>query len=231
MTLKSNGYIRYSYGNSGGNYGSYRTIESTKTLPFGKFTHVALVRNVGYRRVRKRGFSWWSFRYYTYYSWTRDTTLSLYINGVLDNTTHHSISPRSGNNELSIGKGFANQYKGIIKNLMLYNRALSKSEVQFLSRMTSSTANRYGAPTITKNGQLVTLSGVIAMREVGSNPNGSLITRLPVNYRPNKKLIFYVNSNIESTEISILDSGEITISNGKVNDFISLDGIQFITYK
>ena len=146
-------------------------------------------------------------------------------------SNNHSISPKSGNNELSIGKGYVNQYKGVIKNLMLYNRALVKSEVEFLSRMTSSNANKYGGPTITKNGQLVTLSGVVALKNVGSNPSGSMIARLPVNYRPNKKLIFYVNSNIESTEISILDSGEITISNGKVNDFISLDGIQFITYK
>lgn len=210
IVLESNGYLNYYYGNSGNNYGRSMSIHSGKPIPFGKLTHVALVRGVNYRRY---------------------TTLKWYINGVLTNEKTYNISPRSGNNELSIGKGRVRQYKGTIKNLMLYNRILVKSEIEFLSRMTSSTGNRYGSATITKNGQLITLSGIISLKNVGSNPNGSTITRLPVNYRPNKKLIFYVNSNIESTEISILDSGEVTISNGNVNDFISLDGIQFITYK
>ena len=41
---------------------------------------------------------------------------------------------------------------------------------------------------------LIKNNELIAMRNVGFNPNGLMITRLPVNYRPNKKLIWGTRS-------------------------------------
>ena len=46
-----------------------------------------------------------------------------------------------------------------------------------------------------------------------------------------KFVTFYPNANKNTCEVKIRDSGEIVKTGGDTEDFLSLDGIQFITYK
>ncbi len=60
------------------------------------------------------------------------TTLSLYIDGVLNASTAQTLTPVANNSPLTIGQygGNADQLKGIIDDVRIYNRALSQIEIQ-----------------------------------------------------------------------------------------------------
>jgi hypothetical protein len=60
------------------------------------------------------------------------TTLSLYIDGVLNNSTAQTITPAGNTSPLYIGQfgGNADRLNGTIDEVRIYNRALSQAEIQ-----------------------------------------------------------------------------------------------------
>jgi hypothetical protein len=78
------------------------------------------------------------------------TTLSLYIDGVLNNSTAQTITPAGNTSPLYIGQfgGNSDRLSGIIDEVRIYNRALSQAEIQQDMNTPISTASNT-APTIT----------------------------------------------------------------------------------
>ena len=82
-------------------------LDSTTTMPAAQFRHLACVWN--------------------------GSTLSLFINGVLNTSTTLTVSPAGNTAPLFIGQfgGDSDRLLGIIDEVRIYNRALSAAEIQF----------------------------------------------------------------------------------------------------
>ena len=68
------------------------------------------------------------------------------------------------------------------------------------------------------------------MGSKNTNYKGTIITKLKNDLRPNKDLIFYINGNGKSNKVLVSQNGNITFLEGE-GDIVSLDGINFMTYK
>jgi len=80
----------------------------------------------------------------------------------------------------------------------------------------------YAPPTYSKNGEVVSVSGLIE-----GNRNGHLAT-LPPGARPAKRLIFNVNNHAKSTRVDVFPNGRIVyVAGGKDHKWLSLAGIVF----
>ena len=205
LTIETNGSITYYYGNSGHNSSPYQGFNSKKSIKWGKETHIVVVRDI----IRKK--------------------LTWYMDGAKTSEADMKLIPVESDNDLLIGKGYQKQFKGTISSLLLFNRVLSINEVNQLSKSTGLVGKNYGSPKITKNKDYVSLQGVIGSKD--SNYKGTIITKLPTGFRPNKDLIFYINGNGKSNKVLVGQNGSVLFLEGDNGEIISLDNIYFMTYK
>ena len=119
ITQETNGSLNYYYGTNGGNSSPYQGVGTTSgALTANTWNHVVLVRNLTTMQI----------------SW--------YINGSHNSTTTASYaSATAGSSNLYIGAGYAGYYDGKIDEVMLFNRALSLSEVQALYNSAATVSN------------------------------------------------------------------------------------------
>lgn len=109
MTLETAGTINFFYGTSGENESPYTSINTSKTLKAGRWTHIALVRD-----MKRRTITW-------------------YIDGVVSSSKR--VPYRSmGASKLPviIGNGYAGPFLGMIDELAVFNRGLTEKEVRYL---------------------------------------------------------------------------------------------------
>ena len=90
-----------------GNGTSSRVLSSSTPMTAGQFRHLACTWN--------------------------GTTLSLYIDGVLNTSVTQNLTPAGNTSPLYIGQfgGNSDRLSGIIDEVRIYNRALSQAEIQF----------------------------------------------------------------------------------------------------
>lgn len=120
ITQETNGTLSYYYGTNGGNNTPYQGVGTTISgaLTLNTWNHVVLVRNLTTMQI----------------SW--------YINGSHNTTATASYaSATAGTNPVRIGRGYAGYYNGKIDEVLLFNRALSLSEVQALYNSTTAVSN------------------------------------------------------------------------------------------
>jgi len=80
----------------------------------------------------------------------------------------------------------------------------------------------YKGPTYEKSGNIVTVSGLIKNGKYGH------LATLPTDYRPDRRLIFDLNNNDNSSRIDVLPNGQIHwVAGGQKHKWLSLSGIIF----
>jgi hypothetical protein len=85
-------------------------------------------------------------------------------------------------------------------------------------------------PTISRQGKMVTVSGLLSQKQKGGKWDE--LAMLPKGYRPPKRLVFYVNNYANSSRVDVFPTGEIKwVSGGKDHGWISLSGITFETHE
>jgi hypothetical protein len=126
INLEPKGSVNYYYGVSGGRNTPYDSISAGAGIKIGKWTHIALVRDFKARKLR----------------W--------YINGVLKRETVPKFTTaKASSHSLYIGKGYVNNFSGLIDEVCIWGRALTAAEV---SAVASSVA--FATPQISRNAKL-----------------------------------------------------------------------------
>jgi len=110
-TLETNGTIHYWCGSSGGNSSPYTGYLMTKPLKAGQWTHVASVRDTKNKKV----------------TWYKD--------GQPVSSRTLKNRPAASKYPLLIGRGYVNNYKGLMDELGVFNRALSAKEIDAIYQM------------------------------------------------------------------------------------------------
>ena len=117
ITIEPDGLLHYYFGSGGGNNSPYQAFGSNKLIPFGKLTHIAIVRD------------------------NKNRTLTWYIDGKMTNEgkwASNIKNVKKSSLPLLIGEGYtANKYKGSIHDLSIYDRALSSTQISHLSKALS----------------------------------------------------------------------------------------------
>lgn len=86
---------------------------------------------------------------------------------------------------------------------------------------------QYGKLTVTKQGTLCVLSGLVAHGEWGKP-----VTILPVDCHPDSRLIFNVNNHAKSARVDVLPDGTVVwVAGGHDHAWLSLTGIAFYSPK
>jgi hypothetical protein len=106
ITFEKDGRLNFYWGSAGDNREPFKEFATKKKLQLNEFYSVTLVRNNATKQVL----------------W--------YINGELDNTTNDWIQPKKSNLNLIIGNGYTKPFKGVMKNIQLYTRAIDSSEIK-----------------------------------------------------------------------------------------------------
>ncbi|MDP6636359.1 MAG: LamG domain-containing protein [Phycisphaerae bacterium] len=106
FTLEPTGVLNYYYGMGGGNSEPYTSFTSGKWFKVGKWTHVAVVRDFKARKIR------------------------FYVDGVLRNEGAPGFTKTKASGlPMYIGKGYVNNYKGLVDEVCIWNRALDAWEI------------------------------------------------------------------------------------------------------
>jgi len=106
VNIENNGQMNFFYGISGGRRVPYTALITNPVLKVGRWTHVALVRDF------KAGKITW------------------YINGVMNRQGPTKFGKAKASSQpLYIGKGYVNNYSGLIDEVGIWNRALSPGEI------------------------------------------------------------------------------------------------------
>lgn len=129
INVNANGKLTYYFGTTGGRNWPYAYLSTPPVLKFAQWQHVAVVRNFNTR------------------------TLTWYINGVknIQGPTKFSAA-KAGSQPLYIGKGYVDNYCGLIDEVGIWNRALSAAEVGMLV-----TAATPGMPPLPRKDKLDTI--------------------------------------------------------------------------
>jgi hypothetical protein len=112
MTLERDGRINFFYGRGGGNTSPYTSIAMTKPLSVGQWAHLVLVRD-----FEKKTIAW-------------------YKNGV--KTDHQKTaydSSVASTRPLCLGRGYVENFGGLIDEVAVFARALSEDEIQYLFKL------------------------------------------------------------------------------------------------
>merc|ERR1711865_1187118 len=84
--------------------------------------------------------------------------------------------------------------------------------------------SEYGdVPTVEVKEGLCVVSGTVRVKDGKWNT----ITILPINCRPNKRLVFNLNNNEQTLRVDVLVDGSIVAGFSGKNSLLSLDGIMF----
>lgn len=209
ITLEGSGHINYYYGTRGGYNSGYTYLTTSKPVPFGKWSHISIVRDLTNKK------------------------LIWYINGKLDKGGPGSLLPRKTDWPLKIGHGYVNNYIGVISDLKIHNRAVSSNEIGMMVAASRGESINYGQPEMVINTSgLVALSGVVAYKNKGGKNKWVKIGTLHEEYRPNRQLHFMANQNKKNHSIRIYPHGVIySAEDSESEGFISLDGIAFYKNK
>lgn len=228
LTLEPNGTIHYFFSRGTGRERPYAIVNSGQRLKWRTPTHVAVVRDFNKARV----------------TWYMDGKVTA-TKQTVDYKNKQISNCGSTLNPLQIGTGYAGTFKGELNNLIIYNRALNQNEINELKKVVVGEDNNFGPPKVVKNNKIISLSGVVKQmfRTGASNyakssgffegGTRSKICNLPVEYRPNKSLVFTQNYGNKTHNIIISDNGDVMYNapDQEQNTQISLDGITFLTYK
>lgn len=130
------------------------------------------------------------------------------------------------------GNGQIINFRGELRNVFLSKQIISKSEISHLAEKISDMNIQTRPFSYNINNGTICLSGVI---RPNSQNIADIITVLPYNLSPNRRLTFNVSSNFggQSIRIDILPNGYMTIVSGRLNnvEWITLDNIKYDTYK
>jgi len=109
VNINADGRMTYYYGTTGGRNWPWAALTTRSGVKVGRWQHVALVRNFNTR------------------------TLTWYVNGVKDSQgpTKYAAA-KAGSQPLYIGKGYVDNYCGLIDEVGIWNRALSADEIGML---------------------------------------------------------------------------------------------------
>ncbi len=108
FTLEENGTVHYFYGSSGQDTDPYIGLLLRKPLAAGRWTHIALVRD-----LRERRGTW-------------------YYDGEQASRHRISLAPRASRADLTVASGYVSNYAGQIDELGIWGRALTAREVKLL---------------------------------------------------------------------------------------------------
>ncbi|MBL7220343.1 MAG: LamG domain-containing protein [Phycisphaerae bacterium] len=126
FNLEPTGRVNYYYGISGGRNNPYDNITAGANVKVGKWTHIVLVRDFKARKLR----------------W--------YINGVLKSEKVPKFAvAKASNHSLYIGKGYVENYSGLIDEVCIWNRALTAEEIGAVA-----SAGQLVAPVVLRNPKL-----------------------------------------------------------------------------
>jgi hypothetical protein len=105
----SGGTLTYFYGNAGNNTASnnyYKAVNNNKTLTLNTWNHACIVRDL------------------------TNIKIMWYHDGILTReATTHIEEAVAGNENVYIGKGYVQNYRGMIDEVMIFNRPLSPEEI------------------------------------------------------------------------------------------------------
>ncbi len=208
ITIEENGSISYYYGQVGNNGYPYEGFNTGKTvIQFDKWNHVAITRDLPNKQI------------------------NMYINGskVQSNSSNYTMVGKT-NADMTIGKGYVNNLLGYLKDLNIYDTALSSNSINWLYNAgTASVLENYPVPFITKIEETVYLGGTIPIPNVQGRVT---IARLDEQYRPNKLLVFNGNQNSNIGKMNLASDGYLTLEFFEPSaGFLSLDGICYNTNK
>ena len=126
ITLEPTGELSYYYGTSGLLAEPYEGFSVPNVIKAGKWTHIAVVRDFKARKLR----------------W--------YINGALKLERDSKFNKaRASKRPLYLGKGYVNNYCGLIDEVCLWRRALSAGEIAAVASSVP-----LGAPVVPRNAKL-----------------------------------------------------------------------------
>jgi hypothetical protein len=126
FTLEPTGVLNYIYGTSGRNTHPYAVIGSGACFKVGKWTHFAVVRDFKAKKLR------------------------FYINGMLRNEIVPKFTKTKASSlSMYLGKGYVNNYSGLIDEVCIWNRALDAWEVSAAAGSVP-----LAAPVISRNAKL-----------------------------------------------------------------------------
>ena len=84
----------------------------------------------------------------------------------------------------------------------------------------------YGHPTVSVSRGVCVVEGIV---ERDSGDFGAVITTLPVNCRPGKRLVFAVTSNDQAVRVDVAVGGAVSfVGNGQRTGWVSLSGVTFV---
>ena len=181
FTIEANGIISYYWGPNGGYSNPYQWFGSGSKIKWNEWTHVALTRDLQNKKL------FW------------------YINGIRTATGTPKYSNAGGTTRRKLGYGYVNNLNGELKDIKLYNRALSAAEVKNFAQEPGAPVIKYGYPAMSVKGQLVTLSGVAKIID----EKNKHVAKIPEEFRPNRNLEFWTNQNDGSALIVITQGGDI----------------------
>ena len=204
FTIEANGTISYYWGPNGGYSNPYQYFGTGSKIKWNEWTHVALTRDLQNKKL------FW------------------YINGIRTATGTTKYSNAGGTTRRKLGYGYVNNLNGELKDIKLYNRALSAAEVKNFAQEPGAPVIKYGYPAMSVKGQLVTLSGVAKIID----EKNKHVAKIPEEFRPNRNLEFWTNQNDGSALIVITQGGDIYLHFADVSQgFISFDGITYTRNK
>jgi len=106
LTMETNGQLSYYHGSAGSNSSPYMSFNTPNVFENNKWVHVIITRNKATR------------------------TMKSYKNGNFANsgTWTSGYDPVASTYNLFVGKGYVNNFKGLIDEVRIYNRVLSSTE-------------------------------------------------------------------------------------------------------
>jgi hypothetical protein len=204
----NNNHIYYGYSSGDSSSGNDQIFKLNKTIPTEWF-HVAIVRDF------------------------TNSYLAWYFDGSLVETTETNYTSASKSSCLKkLGtscESIKDNYQGQINLFNLYNIALEQAAINAVLNQSRGIDNGiYGIPSISIKDNIVSMSGVIAVRTEFT----PLLVTLSNEYSPNRNLIFHVNQNNNSVMVKITPTGNIYLGNFSLGEgFCSLDGIMYYINK
>lgn len=205
FTIEANGSVSYYYGPNGGYSTPYQGFGSgSGSIKWNKWTHVALTRDF------------------------QNKKLIWYVNGKKKTETSTRFNSAGVSGFKKIGNGYVNSLSGELKDVRIYNRPLSATEIANIGTQLGGEIIRYNPPSVKVSKQIVDFQGVITITQPGKREIGSI----PEEFRPNRNLEFWVNQNNNCCLVIITQSGSIQ---GHFMDetqgILSLDGITYTKNK
>ena len=203
LTIERNGALSFYWGPRGGYRSPYQYFGGNR-IEWNKWAHIVIVRDIKKRK------------------------LHLYLNGRRVKSAACKFGSAGSSGFKKFGYGYVNAFKGEMKDFRVYTRALAQSDVTALINVAKGVSINYGPPSLTATDQLVTMSGVCAIKK----STHKYIGNIPEEFRPNRNLHFWTNQNIRAAHIEITQNGDMYAHSFEQGQgFLTLDGISYTRNK